>query len=100
MPTQKEIDELVKGCTWTWKEQNGVLGYLVVSKVNGNSIFLPAAGYVYGHRSVYNINGDYWSSSVYTSKSYNAFRLFSYDAEYYLSNNIRYFGFPIRPVRP
>ena len=46
MPTKAEQDELRNNCTWTWTTQNGVNGYKVVGP-NGNSIFLPAAGYMY-----------------------------------------------------
>ena len=64
MPTDAELTELRKKCTWTWTSQNGVNGYKVTSKSNGNSIFLPAAGYrqfseLYGAASGY-----YWSSSL------------------------------------
>lgn len=47
MPTKAEQDELrdTNNCTWTWTTQGGKNGYLVTSKKNGNSIFLPAAGY-------------------------------------------------------
>ena len=44
MPTEKEFQELLDNCTWTWTKQNGHDGYNVASKKNGNSIFLPAAG--------------------------------------------------------
>ena len=62
MPTYTEQNELLENCTWTWTAQNGVNGYLVASKTNGNSIFLPAAG----SRNVNNVGevGHYWSSSV------------------------------------
>ena len=43
MPTQAEQEELINNCTWTKTTQNGVNGYKVTSKTNGNSIFLPAA---------------------------------------------------------
>lgn len=43
MPTKAEMDELIKKCDWQWGEQNGVKGYFVSG--NGNTIFLPAAGY-------------------------------------------------------
>ena len=67
MPTRAEQDELRNNCTWTWTTQNGVNGYKVTSKSNGNSIFLPAAGY----RSDSSLNyagnvSDYWSSSLST----------------------------------
>ena len=44
MPTKAEQDELRNNCTWTWTTLNGVDGYRVTGP-NGNSIFLPAAGF-------------------------------------------------------
>ena len=48
LPTASECNELVHKCTWTWTKLNGVNGYEVKSKKNGNSIFLPAAGDCWG----------------------------------------------------
>ena len=65
MPTIDEWDELLKNCDCTWTTLNGVNGY-EVKATNGNSIFLPAAGYRYG--DVLNGAGSlggYWSSSLY-----------------------------------
>lgn len=45
MPTQTEWKEIQTQCIWHWVTENGVRGYKVVSKSNGNSIFLPATGY-------------------------------------------------------
>ena len=73
MPTKAEIDELLNtsNCTWTWTTQNGVKGYKVTSKKNGNSIFLPAAG----ERNSDDLNdagryGYYWSSQLNASGGY------------------------------
>lgn len=44
MPTQYQLEELVRNCTWTWASINGIKGYKVTGS-NGNYIFLPAAGY-------------------------------------------------------
>ena len=46
IPTKAECEELMNAnyCTWSWIEQNDVNGYLVTSEINGNYIFLPAAG--------------------------------------------------------
>lgn len=44
MPTYTEINELKTNCNWEWSQINGKNGY-VVTGPNGNSIFLPAAGY-------------------------------------------------------
>lgn len=47
MPTVAEMDELRDNCTWTWTSQSGVTGCKVTGP-NGNSIFLPAAGFCDG----------------------------------------------------
>ena len=44
IPTDSEWTELIENCTWTWSTVDGVSGQLVTG-TNGNSIFLPAAGY-------------------------------------------------------
>ena len=64
MPTLDELKELKNNCTWQWATQNGVNGYKVTG-ANGNSIFLPAAGYRYGSGLNYSgSDGNYWSSSL------------------------------------
>ena len=65
VPTYKELEELVNNCDWTWTTKNGVNGYKVTSKKNGNSIFLPAAGRHDG-TGVDRVGsyGYYWSSSA------------------------------------
>ena len=79
MPTKAEQDELrdSSNCTWTWTTQNGVKGYKVTSVRNGNSIFLPAAGYI-GPNGLSYAGGDgtYWSSSLYTDNCNYAYFLF------------------------
>lgn len=44
MPTLDEFQELIDNCDSEWTAQNGVYGRKLVSRINGNSIFLPAAG--------------------------------------------------------
>ena len=98
MPTDAEMRELIYNCTWTWTTQNGVNGYIVKSKTNGNSIFVPAAGYRLG-ASVTNAggNGCYWSSTSITNNgaSYLSF----YISGSSLFNSSRIFGHAVRPVR-
>lgn len=65
MPTKEEQDELRKKCTWDWDNRNGVTGYIVTSKINGESIFLPAAGSFTDSLHAMNTTGYYWSSSLY-----------------------------------
>ncbi|MBO7325250.1 MAG: InlB B-repeat-containing protein, partial [Bacteroidales bacterium] len=67
MPTKAELQELGKYCDWTWTIQNGVKGYKVISKTNGNSIFLPATGYCQGTSGAYPVGqyGYFWTSSLF-----------------------------------
>lgn len=101
MPTKTEQDELLTNCTWTWITQNGVNGYKVTSKVNGNSIFLPAAGYRIGS-SLYNAGsyGYYWSSSLYSSYSVYAYYLYFYSSNVDWYFDSRDFGHSVRAVCP
>lgn len=102
IPTKEQQDELRNNCTWTWVTQNGVNGYKVTSKKNGNSIFLPAAGYRY-NSDFYNAGsyGYYWSNSINTSGNdiHYAYYLFfcsGYVDQHYGS---RVWRFPIRPIK-
>lgn len=74
IPTQEQYEELIEKCTWTWTRQNGVKGYKVTSKKNGNSIFLPAAGFCQDD-DLGNVgnSGCYWSSSLYANNSSYAY---------------------------
>ena len=102
MPYKSEIYELVNYCTSEWTTHNGINGRKFTSNINGNSIFLPAAGINwYGELSSVGSYGHYWSSMQNSSSSQ------SYGA-YYLnfgSKNItwadyydRDFGQSVRPV--
>ena len=70
MPTDAEWTELRENCEWTWTSDyngTGVAGRIVTSNINGNSIFLPAAG----SRNDENLGdagyyGSYWSSSYFS----------------------------------
>ena len=101
MPTRAEQYELRNNCTWTWTTQNGVKGYKVTSNKNGNSIFLPAAGYRSGSSLDYaGSSGNYWSSSLNTSYASSAYYLGFGSSRidwYYRS---RYYGYSVRPVCP
>ena len=104
MPTEAEQYELRNECTWKWTDDyngTGVAGRIVTSKINGNHIFLPAAGFrvdsdLYSAGSY----GRYWSSSLGTSYSDYAYGLiFNSDGvnwDYY----DRYCGRSVRGVCP
>ena len=102
MPTRAEQDELrnTSNCTWTWTTQNGVRGYKVTSKKNGDSIFLPAAGYRYnGSLSDAGSFGNYWSSLLYYTSNSSCAVYASFDSDsvawYYVS---RCLGQSVRAV--
>ena len=75
MPTRGEMYELGRNCTWQWTTLNGVNGYRVTGP-NGNSIFLPAAGFR-SRTWLYSrgMDGAYWSSSLSNAGSKYAYGL-------------------------
>ena len=98
MPTRGEQQELFDKCSWSWTEINGVNGYKVTGP-NGNSIFLPAAGYRYGTK-VGNIgsDGSYWSASLRDYENNGASNLDIYTF-YHTNYMFRFYGFSVRPVQ-
>ena len=81
--------------------QNGINGY-EVSASNGNSIFLPAAGYRYSTSSGHvGSDGNYWSSQVYSSYVGVAWNMYiDSGARKPDDDSSRYDGFSVRPVCP
>ena len=101
MPTLYEMYELIndENCVWTWTSQNGVDGYNVVSKKNGASIFLPAAGCRSGASLLDDgESGGYWYSSLDWDDTSCAMGLVLYDGNYMFSGTYRYYGLSVRPV--
>ncbi len=96
MPTTEEQYELRDNCTWTWTTLNGVNGYRVTGP-NGNSIFLPAAGYCVGRKVSYRGSyGCYWSSSLANSSS--AYYLDTSSTSCGWGYDSRCYGRTVRPV--
>lgn len=72
MPTADEMKELLDNCDWKWDTLDGVNGFKVVSRINGNSIFLPATGNFDGSSvSNYGTYGAYWTGTVRTGSDYS-----------------------------
>ena len=67
MPTYNEWQELIDNCDTAWTDDyngTGIKGRIFTSKVNGNSVFLPAAGVCNGSSVNYVGSwGYYWSAS-------------------------------------
>ena len=68
MPSKHDFLELAVYCQWEWTTQNGIMGYKIVSKKNGNFIFLPASGiYTPAMNSVRGrgVNGAYLTGEMF-----------------------------------
>lgn len=105
MPTVNEVSYLMTlpRIDRVWTTENGVKGMKATSKENGESIFLPAAGYWKG-TSIDEVetHGLYWTSSLHDNPPYLAntinFDSTSLSTSYAFWCYARDYGFPIRPV--
>ena len=100
MPTKAEYQELLDNCNVVWTDDyngTGVAGMMFTSKVNGNSVFFPAAGYCY-NLSVDSVGSDgvYWSASW--SSSSLAWELEFYSGSQTLYGSGRCYGYSVRGV--
>ena len=100
MPTKAECQELFDNCDASWTDDyngTGVAGCIFTSKINGNSVFFPAAGGCFDS-SVYCVGsyGYYWSASWYSSS--DAWRLGFYSGGQHLNNFYRCNGRTVRGV--
>ena len=99
MPTLEQQEELFNNCTHEWTTSNGVAGAKFTSKINGYSIFLPAAGKrfdsILGKTGT---EGNYWSSTQHPSYPNQAHILYFDESYYGLSRDLRDYGASIRPV--
>jgi hypothetical protein len=99
MPTKEQFKELVDNCESEVTTINGYLGRRFTSKINGNSIFMPFAGYISGTGlSRRGSSGYYWSSSLHS-------QTFGYNL-YFNSGGVcpaniysRFLGFSVRAVQ-
>ena len=101
MPTKADFEELIANTTITQESLNGVNGRRFTSKIDGNSIFIPAAGdQDYG--SVYDAgSGGYlWSSSLAESASISGWCLHFNSVNMGVGHGFdRYSGLTIRAVK-
>ncbi len=99
MPTYEQHTELHTQCTWTWTTQNGVKGYLVTGP-NGNTMFMPAAGY-HSERAHYSAGteGRYWLSTLYSDRADHSYCLYFNSGSVSWDDSRRYRGFSVRAVR-
>lgn len=99
MPTKAELEELISKCEWKFVTYRRIRGWKVTGP-NGNSIFLPATGYMlYDWNENISIDGFYWSSNM-TDNNREVYTLFTtmHDYKMFNSHMNRYEGRTIRPV--
>ena len=100
MPNDYDFRELINSHNTETEKvtQNGVIGLKITSKLNGNSIFLPAAGYMNGSTlKAAGTNAYYWSSETYDEGRVCYLHIQNGDVT--VSYCSRYMGQSIRPVR-
>ena len=99
MPTVGEFQELNSNCDSEWTDEDGVAGRRFTSRINGNSIFFPAAGYWYGTGLYYHGSyGNYWSASLY-SQAYGYGLGFISEGVSPASSDGRFYGLTVRAVQ-
>ncbi len=99
MPTKEEWQELYNHCTSLWTTQNGVNGRRFTGP-NGNTLFLPAAGFRWGG-GFYDAggNGYFWSSSLYSDYLVDAWTFYFNSGSTYVGSGHRDYGISVRAVR-
>ena len=100
MPTSAEYRELLDNCNVVWTDDyngTGVKGRIFSSRVNGNSVFFPAAGGC-GNSSVGDVGvyGNYWATGWYSF--YDAWGLYFVAGRQFVGYTQRYIGHSVRGV--
>ena len=99
MPTKDEMQELIDNCIWEWTQINGINGYKATSKINNNSIFLPAAGKYYSGTIIIYKNEDleYWTANK-SDAEHSYFVDKGILSTGWMHGTLKYGGLSIRPV--
>ena len=104
MPTKEDFEELLGRTTnslvTNYNNISGLNGRVFTSKVNGNTLFIPAAGFCYGS-DFDSVGSDcyLWSSSLTLDRPDLAYYLTFYSDDINLNDDFnRYYGFSVRPI--
>lgn len=104
-PSKEQIAELAKNTIYKFVTYQGTKGGLFTSKINGNSIFIPACGFIYNMSKskqplMYNQEGRgyTWSCDLYNKNNGLTLYLDDYPSKHLYSLNT-YYGIPIRGVK-
>lgn len=104
IPSGQQAQELVDNCNWQWVtnyEGSGANGMSGVSKINGNIIFFPAAGYKHNSDVIMNGRcGGYWTGTPNFTAANRAWSIaFEPNVINVFNHGLRYNGYSIRPVK-
>ncbi len=99
MPTLAQVQELINNTSKEIVTVNGVRG-IRFTAANGNSIFLPYTGYRDGAEFVDDGKAFYWTGTVSKVNSSYANTLTFDESVVKNGNSLRYYGIPVRTVRP
>ncbi|MBQ9398539.1 MAG: Ig-like domain-containing protein [Bacteroidales bacterium] len=101
MPTKGDWEELQNNCDWELTTLNSIRGYRIVSKTNGNSIFLPISGYKNGTQRKDGMKPRYWCLDITNGNGLWKARDLN-EGEYYengwAKGDDRFLGMPVRGV--
>ena len=98
-PTKDEFNELCNKCTWKLITYKGVNGYKVTSNINGNSIFLPAAGNKVGGSLADAKEYGYYMSSTPDETSMRSAKYLFFDNKCHnIYKGQRHYALSVRPV--
>ena len=107
IPTYAECTELTDNCDVKWVKYAGAYGYLFTSTINGNSIFIPAAGFLSDEGELCNhwsqgataAKGCYWSSTLDVRNDSQAKDLFFYYPDYVHGDYDQWYRYAAQPIR-
>ena len=104
MPTKEQCDELfnttyVTNAWVTDYNGSGINGRLFTSVINGNTMFIPAAGGCRGG-GVYGVGsfGNVWASALYSESVEDAWNFYFYSGGAGVDGSSRYYGQSVRGV--
>jgi len=98
-PSEYQLQELYQNTNHVWTTMNGVIGRLFTAS-NGNTLFMPAAGYYDEDDLVMEGEyGGYWSSTLYYLSPFNARDLYFNSANSFMGGYRRCYGQSVRAVR-
>ena len=98
-PSMEQFNELKENCTWAWSELNGVVG-LLVTGTNGNTMFLPAAGYRLQSKAYSTgVQCNYWLNSIVEAAPLNGYKMYATSSVFQFNSSSRQIGYTVRAVR-